>query len=157
MAQTHAARGWRRIALPASIVLNIFFVALIGGLLLRGRPAIGPNETPLARLLENAEARLSPLDAAAFRQVMRNDAPHFADAAQQLAAARRAVEQQVVAESFDADAVHQALSRWRLAQNSFFEAFSDPLVDALARVSPDGRRRLIAGQEAERVGVAPRR
>jgi len=155
MAQTQAARGWRRIALPASIVLNIFFVALIGGHLLHGRPAIAPYANPLARALANAEASLSPSDAAAFRQVMQRDAPHFADAAKQLAASRRAVAQQIAAEPFNADAVHQALTRWQMALNNFFDAFSKPLVDALAKVSPDGRRRLIAERQAVRSGTAP--
>jgi uncharacterized membrane protein len=155
MAQTQARQGWRRIALPASIVLNIFLVALIGGHLLRGRPVIAPGENPLARALANAEASLSPSDAAAFRQVMRSDTPRFADAAQQLAAARRAVAQQIAAEPFNADAVHQALTRWQMALNSFFDAFSDPLVDALAKVSPDGRRRLIAERQAEHARIGP--
>ena len=34
-------------------------------------------------------------------------------------------------------------------------AFSAPLVDALAKVSPDGRRRLIAERQAVRAGMAP--
>jgi len=157
MAQIQAARGWRRIALPASIVLNVFFVALIGGHLLQRGHAIGPNAIPLARALQNAEASLSPSDAAAFRQVMRAGAPRFADAARQLAVARRAVAHQIAAEPYDADAVHQALSHWQVALNKFFEAFSDPLVDALGRVSPEGRRKLIAEREAERAGVAPTR
>jgi uncharacterized membrane protein len=155
MAKTSAARGWLRIALAASIVLNIFFIALIGGHVLRGRLSTAPNENPLARTLANAEATLSPSDAAAFRRGMQSDAPHFEDAATKLAAARRAVAQQIAAEPFNADAVHQALKRWQMALNNFFDAFSDPLVDALAKVSPDGRRRLIAERQALRAGTAP--
>lgn len=153
MAQTQAARGWRRIAVAASVVLNIFFIALIGGHLLRGRPAIAPNESPVMRALASAEASLSPSDAAAFRQVMKTDAPRFEDAARQLAAARRAVGRQIAAEQFDADAVHQALVHWQKALNNFFDAFSDPLVEALAKVSPEGRRRLIAERQAVRAGT----
>jgi len=155
MVQTPAVRGWRRIALPASIVLNIFLIALIGGHVLRGGPAIAPDANPLARALANAEASLSPSDAAAFRQVMQRDAPHFADAAKQLAVSRRAVAQQIAAEPFNADAVHQALTHWQMALNNFFDAFREPLVDALAKVSPDGRRRLIAERQAARAGTTP--
>ncbi|HVY17840.1 MAG TPA: periplasmic heavy metal sensor, partial [Rhodopila sp.] len=116
MAQTQArARGWHRIALPASIVLNLFLVALIGAHLFRVEHAPTAAESPLARALANAEASLSPTDAAAFRQVLRGDAQRYAGAAMRLSAARDAVRRQIVAEPFDADAVRQALGQWRAA------------------------------------------
>jgi uncharacterized membrane protein len=53
---------WRRIALPVSVVLNLFLIALIGGHFLhRPIPAAG-SEGPLARALANMEASLSQQD-----------------------------------------------------------------------------------------------
>lgn len=80
---------WRRIALPASIVVNLFLVALIGGHLLRAHRSEASSETPLARALARAEARLPSKDAAAFGAVIRRDASHYAEAQKWLIEARQ--------------------------------------------------------------------
>jgi uncharacterized membrane protein len=138
-----AASPWRRIALAVSIVLNLFFVALIGGHVLHNR-GIGAGGTPLMRALARAEASLPPRDAAAFGAVLRHDAPRYSDAMKQLEAARQELRRRITAEHFDETSVRQALLNWQTAWNGFFEKFSDTLVDALAQVSPEGRRRLVA-------------
>jgi uncharacterized membrane protein len=136
--------NWRRIALPFSIILNIFLIALIGGNLLRRdineRDAGGPV---LARTLSNAEASLSASDAAAFGNVIRRDAPRYSEAAKQLAEARSELERQILADPFNKAAVKQALVAWRASREHFVGTFGDTLVDALAQVSPEGRQRLV--------------
>lgn len=137
------AAGWRRIALPASIVLNLFLAAVIGGHLWHNRhaePAVGG---PFARALANAAARLPPQDAATFTAVMKRDAPHYAEAAQQLAAARQALVREIIAEPFDPAGLQQALAAWRTAQNRFLDDFSGSFLDAVGQLSPEGRRKLI--------------
>ncbi|MBN9509186.1 MAG: periplasmic heavy metal sensor [Alphaproteobacteria bacterium] len=139
--------------LAASIVLNIFLAAVIGGHLLRNHFAeVGPRGL-LVRALARAEASLSPADAAAFRAVLHRDAPQYEPAAKQLSAARGQLEDTITAEQFDEDAVRQALATWRVASDHFFDAFSEPLVDALAKISPDGRLRLVTERDAERRGI----
>ena len=134
---------WRRIVLPASLIVNLFLAAVIGGHLLRGRPGASPGPVPLAQTLANAEAVLSPQDAAPFAAVFRRDAPHYAGAARQLAEARIALGQAITTEKYDPDAVRRALLDWQAKSDNFVDQFRDTLTDALAQVSPEGRRRLV--------------
>ncbi|MGB6306639.1 MAG: periplasmic heavy metal sensor [Steroidobacteraceae bacterium] len=147
-------RRWSRWALPASLILNLFLVALIGGHVLRNRAADRHRPTPLAMALVEAGSRLSPGDASAFLDVVRHDAPLHADAVQRLTAARDQVEQQIVREPFDPQATKQALAAWRVNLDRFLEEFSDTLVDGLGKVSPAGRRQLVAGRR-EAAGRPP--
>jgi uncharacterized membrane protein len=144
-------RRWRRIVFVASLVLNLFLLAVIGGHVLRHNAV---PETPgapmLARALANAEASLSPPDAAAFRAIMTRDAPQYVPAARQLGEARAALERQIVAEPFNRQAVHEAFAAWQASWNHFLDTADNPMVDALAHVSPEGRRKLIAGRQAAR-------
>ena len=141
---------WRRIALPASIVLNLFLLALVGGHLWRGHVAETHATTPFARAFAGAPAVLPPQDAAAFSAVMRRDAPHYAEPLRQLNEARVALEQQVTAEHVDPDGLRLALATWRMAAGRFMDSFSGTLLDALAQVSADGRRKLVGERRLER-------
>jgi uncharacterized membrane protein len=137
--------SWRSFALPASIVLNLFLAALIGGHLWQGRSNDdGTAGSVLSRALRRAEAALPPNDAAAFGAVLQRDATHYAQSAQQLSDAREAFWRQVTAEHVDRRDLRQALDAWRAAWNRFLDDFSDTIVAALAEVSPEGRRKLTA-------------
>lgn len=133
-------RTW--LALSLSIVLNLFLLGVIAGHFLGG----GSREvtiTPMARAVERAEAVLDPADAAAFRAALDRGKPRYIQSAEQVAAARRALARQIVAEPFDPRATTQAFAVWRTSWDRFVGDFSGPLIDALAAVSPAGRRRLI--------------
>jgi len=147
-------RDWRRIMLPASIVLNLFLAALVVSHLLRAGSDAGAQATPLARTIAQAVATLSPNDATAFRAVMRRDAPHYLGAAQQLADARLDLDRQITTEPFDPAAVTTALSAWQVQWNRFTTLVGPTIVDALGHISPDGRRQLVA--ERRRVSPTPR-
>jgi uncharacterized membrane protein len=141
---TATVPAWRRIVLPASVILNLFLLAVIGGYLVHARyhrMAMGP---PLTRVLARAEAILGPKDAAAFGTVMRRDASKFATSSQQLREAREQLEAQISAEPFNPTATRQALSATQGAWDRFIDQFSDTLVEGLAQVSPEGRRKLMA-------------
>ncbi len=140
------SRGLRRWALPASVLLNLFLIALIGGHLLRRdahEGALPAGPIPLARALASAEEALSPTDAAAFREVMRRESPKLAESVRQIGEARRALAREVVAEPFDAKATRAAMAAWQASWNQFFDQISNPLVDALGTISPDGRQKLV--------------
>jgi uncharacterized membrane protein len=146
---TEKGRGivsWRWLALAVSIILNIFLVALIGGHLWQSRRDDGAAASPLSRALARAEAILPPQDAAAFGVVIRRDAPRYIQAARQLTETRQQFWQKVTAEHVDQHEVRRALDAWRTAWNRFLDDFSDTIVAALAEVSPDGRRTLMADQ-----------
>jgi uncharacterized membrane protein len=135
--------AWWRIALPASIILNLFLIALIGGhVLSRQRPELVAG-SPLARAFASAEATLSPPDAAALGASIRHDAPGYLDAARQLAVARAELGHVIEADPYDPAQVRQALKVWQAAWNHFVDDFSNPLVGALGQVSPAGRRKLV--------------
>ena len=89
---------------------------------------------------------VSPDEAKAFKDVIARDAPRFAKTKHQLGAARAELVRQVVADPYDKNAAGQAIAAWKAAWDSFAADFSDTLVDALAQVSPEGRRKLIAGR-----------
>ena len=148
-------RNWQRIALPASIVLNLFLLALIGGHLWQSQRDQADASPSLDRALANAEATLSPKDAAAFAMVLHGDAPRYVAAAQQLRTARAALNRQITAAGFNPAAVRQALAAWRAAWDRFLDEFSGPLIDAMAQLSPQGRRQLIAAGRSARPAISP--
>lgn len=134
---------WWRLALSASVVLNLFLLALIGGHFLRdGRHEL--PAMPLARALARAQATLSPQDAAAFDAVVRRDAPQYVGAGREIGAARRELEQALAAEPYDKAKAHQAFARWHAAWNQYVDKLGGTLIDAMSQVSPEGRRKLIA-------------
>lgn len=142
---------WRWLALSLSLVCNVFLAAVIAGHFLSRR--VGPltvpaGGTPLARALERTQSILSEQDAATFRAVLERDKPRYAQAALQVAAARRALGREIAAEPFDPHAAGQALAAWRASWNGFVGDFSDPLIAALAAISPEGRRRLVLARRA---------
>jgi|KBSSwiStaDraftv2_1062776.scaffolds.fasta_scaffold00363_8 uncharacterized membrane protein len=147
-------RTWRRFALPISILLNLFLVALIGGHLLRHRSYdVAAGSPSLPRILANAQASLSAPDAATFGTVMRRDAPRYLESAQQLVQARAALEHQITAQPFDAVAAKEAFARWQATANRFLADVGDPLIEALSEVSPEGRQRLIASRHKAQQGL----
>jgi len=134
-------RTW--LALSLSVVLNLFLLGVIAGHFLSRGGAREISVTPMARAVERAEAALGPADAAAFRAALERDRPRYAQSAEQVASARRALARQIAAEPFDPRATSQALAAWRMSWDHFVGDFSGPLIDALAAISPQGRRRLI--------------
>jgi hypothetical protein len=146
-------RTWRRFALPASVLLNLFLIALIGGHFLRHRADdVGPGAVSLPRILANAQASLSASDAAAFGAVMRRDAPHYLESARKLADARAQLERQVTAQQFNEPAARQAFALWQASANRFFDDIGSTLVEALAHVSPEGRQKLVANRRKAQQG-----
>ena len=95
-------------------------------------------QPPLAAALAKVQATLSTPDAAAFTAVLHRDAPGFLMAAQQFDDARAQLAHQITAEPYNPEAVRQALAVWQVSWNHFMDDFSGPLVDALARISPQG-------------------
>lgn len=144
MSEDDTMRGGRgRVALPVSLALNLFLAAVIVGHIWHNHHnsrAFGP---PLGRALAFAESRLPSDDAQAFRAVIDREAPRFAQDEQQLMDARRELGRQISADKFDADSVRQAFGAWRAAWNHFLDDFSGTLLNALAQVSPEGRRKLV--------------
>jgi uncharacterized membrane protein len=140
------------LALSLSTVLNLFLLGVIAGHLLGRGGSRELAMTPMERAAERAEAVLGPADAAAFRAALDRGGPRYARSAAQVTAARRALARQIAAQPFDPRATSQALAAWRTSWDRFAGDLSGPLMDALASISPQGRRQLVgAGQEARPV------
>jgi uncharacterized membrane protein len=145
--------------LSFSVVLNLFLLGVIAGHLLGhrfGSPPLAVGGTLVTRAVARAEAALDPADAAAFRAVLARDRPRFAQSAEQVGVARRALARQIAAEPFDPRAATQALAAWRTSWDRFMDDFSAPLIDALASISPQGRQRLI-DMRRQRLETRPKR
>ncbi|GBQ27263.1 periplasmic heavy metal sensor [Gluconacetobacter sacchari] len=130
----------RRWLVVGSLLLNLFLVAVVGGQYLRHRQG---NAPVLMRVLQHMTSRLDARDAEAFRTVLRQEAPRYAQAQENLARARAEIDRQLLAPHFDPEATRAAMQQWRAAWNVFVGTFSDALVEALGRLSPQGRRALV--------------
>jgi hypothetical protein len=110
----------------------------------------------LARALARAEAILPEKDGRAFGTVIQRDLPRFTTSIAELRRARQELDRQIVAEPFDPAAARQALNATQSAWNRFIDDFGGTLIDALSRVSPEGRRKLISEtQFGARVAPGP--
>lgn len=147
-------RPWSRIVLPASILLNLFLLAVIGGHLLQVRNRNDDLRSPLTRAVLHAESILPKQDADAFGAVIRRDAPRFERSWAQLRMARQELNRQIASEPFDPAAARQSLRASQSAWDRFLDEFSNTLVDGLTQISPEGRRKLIS--EDGLGGHAPR-
>jgi uncharacterized membrane protein len=143
----------RQIVLPVSIVLNLFLIALIGGHMWHDHSIRAGSGSPIDRALALAEARLPSKDAAAFGAVIRRDAPQYTDAVQKLMVARREIDRKMAEEQFDRDGMRADLVAWRAAWNQFFDDFTGTIIDAVAQISPEGRRDLVVEHQSARPGT----
>ena len=133
-----------RIALPVSILLNLFLLAVIGGHVLHTRNHPDTVGMPLARAVLRAESILPKQDAVAFGAVIRRDTPRFGRSWAKLRDARQDLDRQIGAEPFDPVATRQSLRVTQAAWDQFLDEFSDTLVEGLAKISPEGRHKLLS-------------
>ena len=150
-----AVAGRRRIALPVSLLLNLFLLALIGGHVWHNRLHVASSDKPLAQVLADVEATLSARDGAAFKAAILADQPRFAEAAKKSAQARVELGRQITAVPFDPKATQRALEAWQASWNAFMTDFDEPLVHALAQVSPEGRQKLVLQHRERLAPVTP--
>ena len=135
--------NWQRAALPLSLVLNVFLIAVIGGHVLHNRVNARGAEGSLAKALATVASKLSGPDAKAFGDVMRREAPHYQDAIRNLGLARETLEDRIAAEPFDSAAARAAYGAWQQNLTTLTHDFGDALMDGLAAISPAGRHTLI--------------
>jgi hypothetical protein len=147
---TQGTTSWRRAALPVSLILNLFLIAVIGGHVLRTGSNERAGDATLAKALANAASKLSGPDAEAFGAVMRREAPHYEEAIRRLLADRDALERQINSEPFNPEAARAAYAAWQQSLTGFTHDFGDALIAALGEISPAGRHRIIAARQKAR-------
>lgn len=114
--------SWPRLALPASLLLNLFLIALIGGYMLHNPPAAplqGSAWAPAGQL----RIPPPPQDAYAFNNVPARDLPHTTATCQ--------------------NSTHSARTPGDRLKDGFIQDVTDTRVDSLGQVSPEGRRQLL--------------
>lgn len=135
-----------RFFLTISVILNLFFIAMVGGYLGLGYVRSHALQTKMFPGLAMAEAQLSSKDAAAFDAVMRRDAPRYMAQAKKLRDVRIHMEQLLLAEPYDPVKIKAAMQQWQSTSDDFTHAISGTLIEALGKISPEGRRKLIDWQ-----------
>ena len=135
--------GARRIALSASIALNLFFVAVIGGYLLRPTFLARPSGGPMGRAVAAVESQLDDADATAFEAIVQRDKPRNAEAERALVASRDALETDLASEPFNPAKAKVAVANTREALDHIIDSFSATVIDALNHLSPAGRKKLV--------------
>lgn len=135
----------RRSLMAASLLLNVFLVAVVSGQYLHRRAAENSDVPVYKRVLHQMTSRLDRQDAEAFRSVLHSQAPRFMAARQALEAAHAETDRELMAKEFDPAALRVALAHWQKSWDAFMAPMSDTLVDAIAHLSPEGRRRLASG------------
>lgn len=148
-------RKWLRIALPLSLVLNMFLLAFLGGQMLRATPEVPKGVDPLARILAVAEATLPASDARSFRETLLKEEPRYARAVRKVTEARQEMLKQMSADPYDPVATLAALSATQSAWTEFMDAIGGPLVDAIGQISPEGRRKVLGDQNAKGILRVP--
>jgi len=129
--------------LPLSLAINVFLGAVIATHLgpPRFRPPAPPNPAEMAdRMAES----LSPADALALRQAFAKVAPPSAlgDPGAFHARLRAALD----APSFDTEALQRDFAEMSKAHAVFDEQMAAAIIEAAAKMSPEGRRKLANGR-----------
>lgn len=147
-------RKWLRIALPLSLVLNMFLLAFLGA---NAACDTGGSKgvDPLARILAVAEATLSASDFKSFRQTLLQEEPRYARAVKNVTQARQEMLKQISSDQYDPVATLTALSATQSAWTEFMDAIGGPLVDAIGQISPEGRRKVLGDQNAKGILRVP--
>jgi uncharacterized membrane protein len=135
METTPRPRPWRRWLLYASLGLNLAFVGLVAGAIMRGPPEVSPPGPALwhyARALP-AEQRRD------LRQALRASRPEWIEAREALGAQRAAFAAALTAEPFDPDTVAQILAEEARLSGGLADRGTRLLLDRIAQMDSDER------------------
>jgi uncharacterized membrane protein len=143
-----------RLALLASLAINLALVGLFVGLALRGGPppAPPPGLAALARALPEPERR-------DLVRALRRERPAWRDDRAALDSATEALRVALLAEPFEAEALAAALAAQRTARDALTARAEAALVARLAAMTPEARAELAAGpaRRGSRAGGEDRR
>lgn len=151
--------GRLRAILAVSIALNLFLGALVGAQRWRAvqlqrlaTPAVGLVE---GRGIQDPEgtlqeflARLSPDDAAILQGAARARLGALMNARRDFVAAAQRTREAIVRDPVDPAAVREAIAEARRQRQRFGPLLEDILLDAVPRMTPEGRRVLARAQGA---------
>jgi len=126
--------------LLASIMLNLFFLSFLGIRYAQNRsPVCIDRRITINGLI----ASLPREDQKKFAQVLQQDKPRYWDQLLAIGVKRAALDKAVLAPEFALDRVQADFRDWQVSWNDFMTVFGMTLIDATARISPQGRQALI--------------
>jgi uncharacterized membrane protein len=141
-------RRWIRVALIASIALNLFLAGLVGVWLVRPavfRPSAGPPSAvglPADRLGERLARRLPAPDKPIIRDAFKNHEQDIRQRLDEWRSASQVTRRSLRANPFDPDAFTAAFNRAEDARNGYQRAVHQAVREAAAAMSPEGRIKL---------------
>lgn len=134
--------GWKRIAVVASIALNLFFVGLVGawqGRALFGPPPPGPT---IPRMMQGALHDLPDEDRHLLEKTFESRRMEIARLAEQLRRTRSAMSRSLRQADFDAADFDAKAQEARQARSRLDAALHRVYRDAASGMTPQGRDRL---------------
>jgi uncharacterized membrane protein len=146
------------IALVVSVALNLF----VGGIVVGRQVAVGglggmavslladPGERPVRQMLMRIARNLEPAERARLRAAVADRREELEAAGHGIAEARRTVGELVAAPEFDRAAVDTALAELRQRTTAFQAIMQMAVVDAVAELPEESRRRLVDGLSGNR-------
>ncbi|OAN69815.1 hypothetical protein A8B78_21455 [Jannaschia sp. EhC01] len=151
---------WLKIALAASLALNLAVAGLIGGAILGadgGPDRTGSSPALRALGLSPFERALSRADRAELRGRIESTGLELREERREIGHALRTVERALRAEPFDRATVEEAFARSRTVVVSLQETGHDALLDQIETMSADERIALADGLARAMRRVAGRR
>ena len=140
-----------RIALAASLAVNIFFVAFVGAQLWRSRTdlpsfvgdsAQTPGLAVAQMALQRAADALPANDRAALRQALMARIPVLRETQEQYLQAAEAARKEVSRTPIDPAALRSSIDAAVVARQKIAPIIGDLLADAILHMSDEGRQRL---------------
>lgn len=126
--------------LLVSVMLNAFCLSFLGIRYVQNRaPICIDHRVTINGLI----ASLPRADQARFAAVLKEEKPQYLKQLMTIGVRRAALDQAVQSASFSPELVQQEFKSWQNAWNDFISVFGFTLIDATARISPEGRRALI--------------
>lgn len=136
-------RRWLRLALIASIALNLFFVGIVG--VWAVKPLLRDREGPpggATTMTERMASRLPEADRPILRQAFEKRHDDIRRLFDEARAAQRESRRALRANPFDPQAFTAASDRSRAARDAAQAAFSQAIREAATNMSPEGRAKL---------------
>lgn len=145
-------RRWLRIALIASVALNLFFVGIVGVWAVKPmlRDRHGPAELGANSFTERMASRLPDADKPILRQAFQKRHDDIRRLFEEARTAQRDARRSLRANPFDPDAFSAASDRARAARDAAQAAIHQAVREAATTMSQEGRTKLAEGPRGRR-------
>ena len=140
------------LALRASLVVNVFLLALIVAHVLRAQIADSAAHPEGQAIVARLTAVLPAEDAARFRAQLDLMRSEYEPQRERIGEARQALLRAIARDPYDPAGVRRALADYQQSWRDFTSRFDEAFLAALDTISPHGRARLAAAAEVARGG-----